>query len=142
MERLLRKRSTVPRRMLSVHWASPRLTGPNPSKGRSAFGVRLEPAKDLRPALMARARLFLGETRMGQSNRRSAVLFIQIEPHQRLGRIFVPRRQPGEGEYARTFDDPIDAFDLNGLPIPTPLISQRPPGLKSDSTFVVSKRPF
>jgi hypothetical protein len=37
--------------MLSVHCASLRLTGRNPGKAC----VHLEPAKDLRPALMARA---------------------------------------------------------------------------------------
>jgi len=50
---------------------------------------------------------------MGQANPRNAVLlFIKIEPHQGLGRFLVPRWHPGEGEHARTFDDPIDAFDF------------------------------
>src|SRR5262249_58502995 len=66
-------------------------------KGQSAFGVGLKPAQDLRPALMAGSRAFGGKARMGQANRRQAVLFMKIKPHQRLGRFLVPRWQPGEG---------------------------------------------
>ena len=61
---------------------------------------------------MAGARAFAGEARMGQANRREAVLFIKIEPYQRLGRFLVPRRQPGECEHVWTLDDPIDKGKL------------------------------
>src|SRR3974377_1204146 len=61
---------------------------------------------------MAGAPAFAGEARMGQANRREAVLFIKIEPYQRLCPFLVPRRQPGEREHVWTLDDPIDAFDF------------------------------
>jgi len=50
----------------------------------------------------------------GLSEPSDAVLLMKIEPHQRHGYFLVPRRQPSESEYARTFDDPMDAFDFEG----------------------------
>jgi len=44
-----------------------------------------------RPTLMAGARAFSGEARMGQAHCRDPVLFVKIEPHLRLGRFLVPR---------------------------------------------------
>src|SRR6185312_1960627 len=81
----------------------------------SAFRITLQPRQDLRPALMARARAFAGKARVGEPHRGDAVVLVEFEAHQRLRRLLVPARQPGEGEHARAFDDSINAADRERL---------------------------
>src|SRR5690349_23273580 len=61
-----------------------------------------------------RLHAFRRETRMRQPNGCQAVLFSQIEAHQRFRWIWLPVWQPGEGEHMRRLDRSVFPFDSEG----------------------------